>query len=130
MSTKEIARTVRLALKQELPEWKFSVRTELYAGGSAIYVSLMSGPKEVILGEQYGQLNHYTLLNPTLVGIDGYKNNGHVLTTEGWEVMVKVTEILSREHWDESDSQSDYFHCAFYRHIEIGRWNRNYKVSA
>lgn len=127
-TTKEIAASVREQLKKELPGWKFSVRFESFSGGSSINLSLMSGPEQVMVGSGYAQLNQYTFKDsPTAYGRD-YHNNGVQLTPKGWEVMRAAVAILSADHWDKSDIQTDYFCTNFYMHVEIGRWDRDYQV--
>lgn len=124
-SPKEIAVTIREALKKELPSWKFSVTVKNY---DSITVALMSGPKPVTVdGKGYAQLNHYTLLDGSSFRPDRL-NNGCYLTHVGWDVMRKAAEILSREHWDKSEIQIDYFCCNFYRHLDIGKWDKWYQV--
>jgi hypothetical protein len=129
-SIKEIAAGIRAELKVRLPEWKFSVRVQTYSGGGSINMSLMSGPEGVIVKSLsdaslhgYAQLNQYTFQDR-----EGGYNNGVLLTDRGWEVMKQATEILSAPHWDESNSQIDYFCCNYYMHVEIGQWNKPYTV--
>lgn len=45
------------------------------------------------------------------------------------EYLEKVKAIMSVDHWDKSDVQSDYFHCAYYMNIDIGAWNKPYEVT-
>jgi hypothetical protein len=45
------------------------------------------------------------------------------------EYLEKVKAIMSVEHWDKSDIQSDYFHCAYYMNIDIGKWDKPYEVT-
>ena len=144
-STKEIAMEVRMNLKKELPQWKFSVRYRSFAGGSAIDLSLMSGPEEVLAPwpegsngaawgtpiPTYAQLNQYGFLHNSQASrllADKNVNNGFLLTNAGWYVMEKATKILAAEHWDDSDIQTDYFSTNFYMHIEIGQWDKPFKV--
>ena len=47
MGTKEIARQIRIQLKQEFPSCVFSVAKKSFSGGSEINVALMSAPFEV-----------------------------------------------------------------------------------
>jgi hypothetical protein len=125
-STKDIAATIRSSLKAELPAWKFSVTYKSYSGGSSIDVRLMGGPEEVLEGGAGGaQLNQYMLRSEYQ---ESRQNNGCVLTPKGWEVMSKANEIAHREHWDKSDAQTDYFNCAFYLHLGIGKWDKDYQV--
>ena len=44
------------------------------------------------------------------------------------EYLEKAKEIMYADHFDHSDIQSDYFNCAFYVSINIGRWNKGYKL--
>lgn len=128
MYTKEIAAAVRKELKEQLPEWKFSVTFDSYSGGSSIDLALTSGPEDV--GATYAQLNHYTLLSNDIDNKRDvrYHCNGAVLTKTGWEVMRQATEILAKYHWDRSEPQVDYFSCNFYMHVSIGKWNREYVI--
>lgn len=154
-STKDIAATVRAELKKQLPEWKFSVTVHSYSGGSSITLALMQGPEQVVEaqynhihrfpqpGEEtrfkipyteekpfsgYAQLNHYQLMENREDERGLRLNNGEYLTEKGWEVMQIATRILSAEHYDYSESQADYFCTNFYRHVNIGRWNKPYQV--
>lgn len=43
---------------------------------------------------------------------------------EALELMESLNKALHKEHWDESDSMTDYFHCAYYVNINIGAWNK------
>jgi hypothetical protein len=42
------------------------------------------------------------------------------------EYLEKAKSIMLVDHWDRSDIQSDYFNCAYYLNISIGRWNKPY----
>lgn len=127
-SYKEIAAEVRETLKKELPEWKFSVRKESYSGGGSVTVSLMAGPEEVS-NKNYAQLNPYTFLSCSGYGREKLESNGTQLTPKGFEVLELAAKVLAKEHWDDSDIQTDYFSCAYYMHIEIGQWNKPYTVT-
>lgn len=149
-STKDIAATVRAELKKQLPKWKFSVTVQSYSGGSSIALALMQGPEQVVeahhewipslrehlrvpYADEYGfsgyaQLNHYQLMSSNERDQALRLTNGEYLTPKGWEVMKKATEILSQEHWDKSDAQTDYFCTNFYRHVNVGRWDKPYRV--
>lgn len=126
-SSKDIAALIRESLRRELPGWKFSVTFQSYSGGSSITVALMQGKEEVTVnGHRYAQLNHYAF--GSIAIRNGRWNNGVELSEIGWEVMANANEIMSREHWDKSDSMTDYFYCNFYRHLNIGKWDKPYQV--
>jgi hypothetical protein len=51
------------------------------------------------------------------------------------EMLNKVNKIIKtapakaedgRAYFDDSDSQTDYFHCAFYYAIQVGKYDRPY----
>lgn len=44
------------------------------------------------------------------------------------ECLKEINKLMHVDHWDESDIQSDYFHCAYYVNINIGRWNKPYQL--
>lgn len=46
------------------------------------------------------------------------------------EALKGLIGVLFEGHWDESDIQTDYFHCAYYVNVNIGKWNKPYKVTA
>ena len=140
-STKEIAADVRTALKAALPAYTFSVRVKTFSGGASISLSVMSGPEQMIAGHApqgregrvpnlpfpgYAQLNQYQLLDERCSEMR--LCNGVILTEAGWATMSKALEILSRDHWDKSDIQSDYYCTNFYIHLEVGKWDKDYQV--
>jgi hypothetical protein len=44
------------------------------------------------------------------------------------EYLEKAKAIMHVDHYDHSDIQSDYFNCAYYVNISVGRWNKGYKL--
>ena len=42
------------------------------------------------------------------------------------EYLEEVKQVMLENHWDESDSQTDYYNCSYYVSIDIGRWNKGY----
>jgi hypothetical protein len=44
------------------------------------------------------------------------------------EYLEKAKAIMHVDHFDHSDIQSDYFNCAFYVNMQVGRWNKPYKL--
>lgn len=145
MYTKEIAKQIRQDLKA-MKGFKFSVRTEYFAGGSAIHLNVMKSPIQLkkdiseitdikpsinytmaqisdMQSKKYHQLSDYQL-------IDKYDPecwcNGVFLTEEGHNTLKKIVEIGKKEHWDKSDSSIDYFHTNFYFHISLGKWDKDF----
>lgn len=63
--------------------------------------------------EQRIQINHY-YLEDAFTGI-------------ALEYLQKAKEIMHVDHWDKSDIQSDYFHCAYYINMQVGTYKKGYK---
>jgi hypothetical protein len=50
-----------------------------------------------------------------------------MFTGKALEVLMKFRDVLfGNGYFDESDSMTDYFHCAWYVDINIGRWDKPY----
>lgn len=47
---------------------------------------------------------------------------------EVYELIKEVMEVLSEGHYDNSDAMTDYFNCAWYMDIQVGRWEKPYKL--
>jgi DNA repair protein RadC len=116
LTTTEVAREIRKELKLKFKGCKFSVVTSNYSGGSSITIALMESDFRVTVeDEDYIQVNQY------------YINDSDHLTAEGKKLMERVMEIVNKYHWDESDSQADYFFCNFYVHLHVGKWDKHFK---
>lgn len=131
---KVTAQEAREALKKEFPACKFSVTIERYSGGRLMTISLMEAPFEVFEPNEklhrdgYAQLSHHTFKNETEAA--RRQSNGIPLTAEAFTVLKRACEIGLKDHWDDSDSMTDYFSCAYYFNIHIGRWDKPFQVTA
>lgn len=97
---------IRNALKVAFPTIKFSVRKE---HSMSLHVTVLKGDLDLI----DGQINQYYL-----------ERTAH---PEFWEKVLEIIKTGSDRKWfDESDSQSDYFHTAFYIHLRVGDWKKPY----
>jgi len=130
----EQVKAIRLALKKEFPEFKFSVTKRHH---SEVDVRLMSGPsfdkqkvwhrgEEVVVDlnnmDTWSTINHY-----------------HTHWYGKYEEFFnKIIEIIKTapfkagvgDLWfDESDAMTDYFHTAYYMSIGIGKWDKPYVVA-
>ena len=115
---------IRTELKQAFPNWKFSVRKG--AGSLSVDVSILQGDVDFSenLHNGYTQVNQYWI-------------NDHWTSLEARVALNKINEIMhnapgragGRVYFDESDAMTDYFHTAFYTHLSIGQWNKNYALA-
>ena len=110
--TTEAVKVIRNNIKKAFPAkdgWKFSV---LRKDSSEVNVSIMSAPSEYGF-EGYEQVNHF------------YIDENFADKPKQAKALNQLHDIIKENHWDKSDSQSDYFHCAFYISINIGKWNKD-----
>ncbi|MCK5020137.1 MAG: hypothetical protein KAS32_24075 [Candidatus Peribacteraceae bacterium] len=114
--TNEMTKAKRQALKALFPPkkgWKFSVRKD---NSTMIKIDLMEYPREFTFPER-ADLNYNE---------DHFSSSasGFNLGEAETEIMDAVKDVLNEDHWDESDSMTDYFHCAYYRSLGIGHWDK------
>ena len=135
ISTEEV-KHIRNALKAEMPEYKFSVTKDGHYGVRIAFmegkawkphtsIDRYTGEGVVWTGEGYHQLNHKW-------AVDFYgEENGKII-----EKVVKIAKTaplgkggLNSDGWyDKSDAMTDYFDIAFYIWVNIGKWDKPYKV--
>lgn len=115
--TSSEVKAARMALRKAFPNFKFSVR----GGGTlAINISILTSPLDMtkdLHGYGYATINDYYLSN--------YEHE------EVYRQILKVAKDAIAEagnpYFDNSDIQTDYFHCAYYCHLNVGEWDRHYK---
>lgn len=113
--TAEETKVIRNNIKKAFPAkqgWKISVRCEDH---SSVAVAIMQCPADYAF-KGYQQLNHFYLDSSA-------EQNGY--SEKEAEMLKKLKDIVAANHWDESDSQTDYFNCAYYYHIHVGQWNKD-----
>jgi len=119
ISANEVA-AIRKELKAQFPEFKFGVRKG--AGSLSVDVTVKSGPtdfSDIFHNTGHGQINHHWLCN----------YGKHQAFFEQIMRIVKIAPATvpgGRRWFDESDAMTDYFHTAFYIHLSVGSWNKDY----
>lgn len=118
--TAKDVQAIRNELKEAFPKWKFSVRKG--SGSLSVDVSILRGTC-AFEGKDYAQVNQYWIKD-------------HWTDAEDQKALLQINEIMhnapgrqdpARAYFDESDAMTDYFHTAFYTHLNIGQWNRRYE---
>jgi hypothetical protein len=115
---------IRKELKAQFPKFKFGVRKG--SGSLSVDVTVKSGPVDFSdifdqTSRSYAQINQYHLGN--------YGKH-----EKFFEQILRIIKIApstvegGRRWFDESDAQTDYFHTAYYIHLQIGEWDKPYKV--
>ena len=117
ISASDVA-AIRAELKAAFPKWKFGVRKS--AGGLSVDVTIKQGTA-AFEGKKYQQVNQFWI-------------DSHWTDYEDRAVLNKINEIMhnapgragGKVYFDESDAMTDYFHTAFYTHLQIGSWDKEY----
>ena len=115
----EDVKAIRNELKEAFPKWKFGVRKA--SGGLSVDVTIKQGTAS-FEGKPYAQVNQYWI-------------DSHWTDAEDRMVLKKINDIMhhapgragGKVYFDHSDAQTDYFHTAFYTHLQIGSWDTPYQ---
>ena len=116
----QMTKAVRVALKAKFSDMKFSVRKNAHS--STLYITILSSKvdlSEDLMGDKYNEINHYH--------IEQYKHSD--LYKEILAEMMKATASAGGAYFDDSDSQTDYFHCAYYYSLSLGDYEKAYTVA-
>ena len=121
ISANEVA-AIRKELKAQFPKFRFGVRKG--SGSLSVDVTVKSGPtdfSDIFHNVGHGQINHHWLCN----------YGKHQAFFEQIMRIIKIapsTVAGGRRWFDESDAMTDYFHTAFYIHLNVGEWNKPYAL--
>lgn len=137
LTLKEIAKIVRVYIKEKYPLYKFSVRTSYASMCQELHVDLSESPIEIYkpfddldlddfqrIGKMiypvYDTDNYLAFLNSSAEEkkaiIDGYEypNRAHVLNDITRAVIDDVDAFVRSYNYDDCDGQIDYFDVNFY----------------
>jgi hypothetical protein len=92
-----------------------SLNLTIHSGVIDFFEYMYSDIRERNEGRYYIQLNQYYLS-------DWFE------ASPALDYLNKAYSIMQEGHSDTSDFQSDYFCCSWYNHIQIGKWDKPYKV--
>lgn len=118
---------IRKELKEAFPKFKFAVRKG--SGSLSVDVVIQRATYSFddafagsFQGKRYAQVNQYWI-------------DEHFQDADERKFITKVNEIMhnapgragGKVYFDESDAMTDYFHTAFYTHLSIGQWDKEYE---
>ena len=118
--TAEEVQAIRTELKLAFPKWKFGVRKG--SGSLSVDVTIKAGTLSFEDSftngtRRYAQVNQYWIAE-------------HFTDLEEQAFLKRVMEIIktapARKWYDRSDAMTDYFDTAYYIHLNIGEWNKDY----
>jgi hypothetical protein len=110
--------------------FKYSLRVR---NNSAIHCTIQSGPIDFIANFKAATGDLFKKLNgkdPDFLPINLYWINEH-FSGEAAEILKQTGEALrSAGYYDNSNAQIDYFETAYYMHLNVGAWDKPYKITA
>lgn len=107
---KELAPAIKAVMKKY--KMKGSIAVKHY---STLVVNLKEGPLD--FSENDNRVYPY--------------NVGDTFTGKTKEFLVELTDAMKGDGWfDKSDIMTDYFHTAYYMEVNVGKWDKPYKVVA
>ena len=117
-------KAIREALKVRFPNLKFGARKG--SGSLSVDVTIKSGNVDLsnifTHGDGYCQVNQYHT----------YQYGEHQALFDEIVKIIKTAPAQAggRAWFDESDAMTDYFHTAYYIHLNVGEWNKPYQFKA
>lgn len=134
--TEQIITKARIALKALNKE--YGVKATLSGkGDSTLYLTIAEGGIDFI-GNFCENTKAKRIQHDTQQVIDWVTKEQNISVNQYYldssfsgvtlEYLKKAKAIMLVDHWDKSDIQTDYFNCAYYVNINIGRWNKPYKL--
>lgn len=120
-ASKELATALRERVKPI--NKKFGMKTTVSRDNGRLTLRIISGKLE--LPQVYSVNPYYTVDNSKSDWIY-QRSSPYQFTPEQAEYLNSLRDALMHDHWDKSDVMSDYFNCAFYPYLEIGRWDKGY----
>lgn len=113
----EKKRKVAAELKKIVPsDWKWSLRIRHH---SELIFTVFAGPAELVTLEN-GEIAEY-------VGVNVYYLDRY-FSGETLELMEKIHAAMMHGNHNNSDPMTDYFDVGWYTDIDLGRWDKPYKV--
>lgn len=115
-------KAIREELKAKFPNLKFGCRKG--TGSYSVDVTIKQGDidfSDILKDSRYAQINHHWLGN--------YGDHSKMFEEILEVIKTAPAKAPGGEAWfDESDSMIDYFHTAFYIHLNVGEWNKPYAL--
>jgi len=135
----EDVKAIRTELKQAFPKWKFGVRKG--SGSLSVDVTVLQGDIDFIesyCSKDIDEGQAQWVRKDRSIQINQYWIADHWKHDEAArDALLKINEIMhnapgragGKVYFDESDAMTDYFHTAFYTHLNIGAWNKPYALA-
>lgn len=121
LNGKDIAAKVRAFVKNEFPDFKFSVRSKFGMQADTIYITVLSGPIPALCD---GNTRSHEAVYLSF----GEAHKGRI-TDEMLAVLGKVHSFVSSFRYSDCDGMIDYFDTNFYCWMYVGDYDRPYQIT-
>lgn len=150
LSLKDIAKNIRLYVKELYPTYKFSITTSYASMCQELHIALMEAPQDIYITDpsELTQEQRYDLARKlrynNIFNLDCYKDeqldeaiilaweksDNYKITNElATEIIADVYREAQSYNYDDSDSMIDYFSNNFYFFgVKVGKWDKPFKV--
>ena len=108
-------------------------------GTSSLTITISAGPLDFLSQiKSYYEARNYKYNGQSIYVKDWQELKGQHFnhyhdedkyTGKEQEYLKEIKRIVYKHHWDDSDLMTDYFSCAYYIHIQFGKWNKAYKCT-
>ena len=120
ISLKEIACIIREYVKDVHNDYKFSVTTEYFSMGRSLYIAIMEAPADVYTATVTERPGYVQSIN--------YRVENEQFAPEFRAVIKDVQSVMDSYNRQDCDSMIDYFDVSFYDHLDLGKWDKPYKI--
>lgn len=112
--SQEKKKEIAANLKKIMPKgWKYSLRIDHY---TSLVMTIKEAPVDLSNGKEYIQVNPF------------YPE--HSFEGETLNIINNALACMNEGNHDNSDSMTDYFDVGWYVNINVGRWDKPFKVTA
>ena len=129
----ELAPAIKAAMP---PGWKYSLRVRHH---STLVLTIRSAPVDLIaeaaevFSKSYSYSDNAKANTEAMVASKNVNVNVYHMDKmfdASLPVMKKIHAAMNGGNWDKSDIMTDYFNVGWYTDINIGEWDKPFKVSA
>ena len=128
--SQEQKKIIAAKLKDVVPKgWKYSLRV---CNHSTLYLTIRSAPVDILADLRdkkniYGDPMMYN--EHTEVNRHGLSSYNCPWSDKYREIFQKIYDVMNDGNHDNSDIMTDFFDVGYYAYIQIGTWDKPFKVA-
>ena len=116
---------IAAALKGAVPKgWKYSLAVRHH---NTIVLTISEAPIDLI--RAFKKSDYFDPTSNTHTNVNPYHYERHFADKKVAKIFDKIFGAINVDNFNNSDIQTDYFHVGHYVDVQIGRWNKPFKVA-